>query len=308
MLFEYAVEPNSIGTSWERFYNVVEKFGFDRGRLISQFPKAWFRLVHEAANGLNPVEKKRIEAALIQAKQTRVIRTNRPYDADSRSWLQNAIEQHARSPFHAIIAGSNPSAHQSVLLVNDMDESQPLMAATHDQRVSRDAASLATAMKMMLQSASFVAFVDAYYDPFDLRFQNTIRDCLQILKAANPLAICEIHHLDRVRNCPSIDAIEREARAKFGAVIPDGMTISLYRWKQKPGGNDFHARYLLTDRGGIHVDAGFQAVGGHQSTDMTLMAFDLSQQRRAELARDATAFELVEPVLRIARSGHVERL
>lgn len=39
MLHEYAVEPQAIGSSWERFRYVIEKFGFDRGRLISQFPK-----------------------------------------------------------------------------------------------------------------------------------------------------------------------------------------------------------------------------------------------------------------------------
>ena len=41
MLFEYAVEPQAIGSNWQNFRYLIEKFGFDRGRLISQFPKAW---------------------------------------------------------------------------------------------------------------------------------------------------------------------------------------------------------------------------------------------------------------------------
>ena len=53
------------------------------------------------------------------------------------------------------------------------------------------------------------------------------------------------------------------------------MTVTIYRWRQKPGGADFHARYLLTDRGGIRVDAGFSAEGASQTTDMTLMDFAL---------------------------------
>ena len=48
MLYEYAVEPRAIGSSWQTFRYVIEKFGFDRGRLISQFPNTWFRLVYDA--------------------------------------------------------------------------------------------------------------------------------------------------------------------------------------------------------------------------------------------------------------------
>jgi hypothetical protein len=39
------------------------------------------------------------------------------------------------------------------------------------------------------------------------------------------------------------------------------MTVTIYRWREKNGGADFHARYLLTDKGGIRVDAGFSAEG-----------------------------------------------
>jgi hypothetical protein len=80
------------------------------------------------------------------------------------------------------------------------------------------------------------------YDPFNARYQNAIRECLKVVHAANPHAICEIHHLDLPRS-PPIDAIECEARAKFGNVIPQGMTVTIYRWRQKNGGTDFHARY-----------------------------------------------------------------
>jgi hypothetical protein len=37
MFFEYAVEPHAIGSNWQNFRYLIEKFGFDRGRLISQF-------------------------------------------------------------------------------------------------------------------------------------------------------------------------------------------------------------------------------------------------------------------------------
>jgi hypothetical protein len=118
-------------------------------------------------------------------------------------------------------------------------------------------------------------------------------------------SVCEIHHLDHPR-CPPAEAIEREAEAKFGTVIPPGMTVTIYRWRQKPGGADFHARYLLTDRGGMRVDAGFSAEGGHQRTDLSLMDFALSQEKRAGFERDAGVYELVEPVLQKSATQHPE--
>jgi hypothetical protein len=41
MFYEYAIEPRAIGSSWATFRYIIEKFGFDKGRLISEFPRRW---------------------------------------------------------------------------------------------------------------------------------------------------------------------------------------------------------------------------------------------------------------------------
>lgn len=307
MFCEYGVEPRAIGSNWQTFLYLIEKFGFDRGRLIAQFPREWFEEVLREAALVRPADKLRMIEKLNEARRTKVIKSSRAYNRAAGDWLFNALQQHAISPFHAIIATQNPNASQDVLLVQDLDELHPLMAVPQDFEVNRDALSLAGAMALMLRSAGVALFVDAYYDPFNGRYQNTLRECLKILHAANPRAICEIHHLDSPR-CPPIEAIEREARAKFNAVIPLGMTVSIYRWRQKNGGADFHARYLLTDRGGLRVDAGFSTDAAGQKTDMSFMDFNLAQQRRKEFNRDAQVYELIEPILQIAANGYVERI
>jgi hypothetical protein len=102
--------------------------------------------------------------------------------------------------------------------------------------------------------------------------------------------------------------LEREAPQLFPGVIPKGMKLTIFCWRQKEGGEDFHARYLLTDRGGIAVDAGFSAEGNHESTDMRLMSYDLSQDKLKTFARGATYYDLVGPVIRVADDGRVERV
>jgi hypothetical protein len=307
MLYEYAVEPQAIGGSWETFRYVIEKFGFDRGRLIAQFPRSWFEDVYAAARTLPPGQKKRVEVALAMAQRDKVVQSSRAYDSSAGDWLRNALRQQPRTPFHAIIAKENPGGQDYVLPVDDLDELHPLLVAPRDIKMQRDASSLTQAMSLMLRYGAQILFVDAYYDPFSPRYQSTFRECLKVVKSLNPTASCDIHHLDRDGQ-PSAADFEREAKRLFQHVIPSGRTVTIYRWREKVGGEDFHARYLLTNKGGMRVEAGFSAEGSHQTTDMSLLDFDFSQAARHSLSRGANVYDLVEPVLQIAPNGYVEHI
>jgi len=306
MLFEYAVEPQAIGSSWQTFLYLIEKFGFDRGRLISRLPGKWEKKVVQAAKqaGVPDIRMASIVERLRNAKLW-VVDFGRPYDSE-KSWIDNAVTEHLRAPFHAIIALKNPGGNAAVLPVADLDERHPLMAVAQDCAVSRDAKSIADALSGLLRVGARILFVDPFFDPYNMRFKNTLRECLLVVKANNPDANCEIHyryHKDK----PSNAELEKEAAKLFAGVVPERVTVAVYCWREKIGGADFHARYLLTELGGIGIDAGFSAEGGHQSTDMHLMSFVLSEAKLKAFARDATDFELVEPVLEIRSDGTVHR-
>jgi hypothetical protein len=64
--------------------------------------------------------------------------------------------------------------------------------------------------------------------------------------------------------------------------------------------------FLGISRDGIRVDASFSAEGANQKTDMNLMDFNLSQQKRKAFSRDAQVYDLIEPVLQIAPNGSVD--
>ena len=308
MLYEYAVEPAAISSDWKTCLYLAEKFGFDRGRLLSLFPKKWLPLAIAGASHLPDVEKARVVEKLTKLKRDCSIRSGRNYDPAIGNWLVNALaQQQGADPFHAIIATANPTSNPSVALIGEVDEANPLIDVPHDAAIARDAPALMGAMRLLLRSADAVLFVDAYYDPFNARYQDTLRACLRAVHEGNPNAACEVHHLDNGK-CPPIEAIEREAKKKFANVIPDGMAVSIFRWRERQGGEDFHARFVLTDKGGIGVDAGLSAEGNHQTTIMHLMSRGLVVQRLQALARGATVYELVEPILRIEADGKVGRL
>jgi len=271
MLFEYAVEPEAIGSSWQNFRYLIEKFGFDRGRLISQFPKSWFRMVYEASASLKEVERKRLTEILNDAKRSKVIRSRRPYDP-ADDWLQNALTQQATSPFHAIIANANPDETASIIIIDDAGEAHPLMKAPHTWEVERVGTTLAAAMGPLLRSAREVLFVDRFFDISKERYRETLRACLEVLHEGGSQDVrCEIHFCDHDSR-PDTDFLIRNAPKWLAGVLPDGMSIALFAWKERNGGADFHARYLLTDVGGLNVDAGFSAEGAHQRVPLALLA------------------------------------
>lgn len=308
MLFEYAVEPQAIGSSWRNFQLLTSQFGFDRGRLISQFPKAWFKEVYVASEAMKPVERKRLEESLNRAKRSKVVRSGRPYDQALGGWLPNAIAQQATLPFHAIIAEQNPQDHPQVLIVDDVDDNHPLMAAPHTWDVDRVGVAIAGAMRPLLTSATTVLFVDRFFDISKARYQETLKACLDVIHASGGAGVrCEIHFCDHDARPPP-EFIEREAHKWVRGVLPVGMSFTLFAWKERAGGADFHARYLLTDVGGMNVEAGFSAEGAHQKVQLGLLSLDLAQNRMNALVRNSTVYDLVGPVLEVRSDGTVHRI
>ncbi|RTL92693.1 hypothetical protein EJV44_17270 [Ancylobacter aquaticus] len=307
MLFEYAVEPQAIGSSWQNFRYLIEKFGFDRGRLIAQFPKGWTKLVHDASAGMKNVERLRLVEALNQAKKSKLIRSGRPYDPAIGTWLDNATAQQAAAPFHAIIALENPTARNDVLLVDDADEAHPLMACAHAWEVQRTGGALASAMAPMLRAARTVLFVDPFFDIRRPHYCETLKASLDLIAAAGGAPPrCEIHFRDHDARPPA-ELIERNAHRWLKDVLPGGFSVSLFAWKQKVGGEDLHARDLFTDVGALNVEAGFEALGAHQSVRLSLLSDALAAQGLAKFARTGTAYDLVQPILKINADGSVER-
>ncbi len=308
MLYEYAVEPKAIGSNWQEFRYLFEKFGFDRGRLISQFPKSWLREVYEASAAMKPVERARLEESLRRAKQTKIIRKGRAFDPALGSWINNALAQHAVSPFHAIIAEVNPTGHGAVVVAEDADELNPLMQSAHTWQVPRVGSDIAAAMAPILLSARRVLFVDRFFNIENPRYRETLKACLDLLHAHGHTGIqCQIHFCDHDRRPPA-DLVEIQARRWIRGIIPDGMSIVLFTWRERNGGEDFHARYLLTDVGGINVEAGFSAEGVHQNVQVGLLASDFCQAKLNALERNSSVYDLVAPVLEISANGSVKRI
>jgi len=307
MRFVYAVEPKAVGSSWHNCRYLMEKFGFDRGRLIDEFPKAWLKLVYDASLRLKPIERARVVETLQRSRASKFIHSGRQYTAEL-DWLGNAIKQQGLDPFHAIIAEENPQRLPFILRADEVDEAHPLMISPQNWEVPRIGTALAEAMAPLLRTASTVLFVDKYFKFDDSKCKETLHEALVLLSANGQTDLrCEIHIAEHPRGAP-IDLIELNIGRWLSDVIPDGMSIVVWYWKEKVGGADFHARYLLTDRGGMNIEAGFSAEGSHQTVQVTILESDLWKARLSALDRTSTVYDLAGPVLQVSHDGKVQRI
>lgn len=103
MFYEFAIDP-TILKSWDNCRYIKDHFGVPKGRMISRFPSAWFKIVIQGSHELPDMEKKKIIAALEKIKQ-RSFSAFRNWD-NGKDWNKNVIEQHQLNPFYGIISNT----------------------------------------------------------------------------------------------------------------------------------------------------------------------------------------------------------
>ena len=182
MLHEYAVEPDLVPTWLDRktgryFRN---NFGLGTPRIISRYPrKRWKRLVWaawEASSDDKESERTRMEVLIQSLSEVMVERGSASWYPD-RPWLDNAVEEHLRSPFHAVLVRSNPAGHKRVLVTDELDERTPLWTLGHGTTIARTAEAIAGAVGDMLRAATDIVMVDPYFAPHHRRFLEVVDAC-----------------------------------------------------------------------------------------------------------------------------------
>ncbi|MCY4428186.1 MAG: hypothetical protein OXC05_14330 [Halieaceae bacterium] len=305
---EYAVEPAAIGSSWETFRYLIEKFGFQEGRLISRFPKRWERQVLEAAKAaeVSDMAYAKIVEKLKNKKRTAIIKSGRAYGSGLDAWVANARVAHAVKPFHAIIVQDD---HDDDLLVTpqNLDEKHPLMLAPTTRNVSRTPQALADACLLLLCSAREVDIVDPYFDIQTARFTDPLRTLLALAYDSEKKDLfIRIHFLTNVKRRPTVEYVRQNVHQWVDNWVPDSFELHLYEWEELPDGEDFHDRFMLCDCGGLTIGAGFSAEVEPQTTNVGLMDEKNVQELRARFAPGATVYRQSGPAIRVKSNGDAE--
>jgi hypothetical protein len=278
MLFEYALEP-TILSSWPTFQQLVSQFGVEHGRLISRYPSKWKKMVYEALGSCTTIEKHRITESLTRIDYRLLVRQCQWVNGNS--WLQNAEQEHASRPFHAIIADDNPRSNSSVLVHASLDPTAPppLWDVPRSQIIERTAQKMADVLAPLLSIASRVVLVDPHFGAENRRHRVVLETIIATL--AQNL---------RGRVWPEIRYITgNKADASFFREtclreLPRRLATGSAVVFVSVNSADIHNRYVLTDRGGVQLGDGLdECEAGAGRTDcFTLLARSVAMQLLAE--------------------------
>lgn len=284
MIHEYALDPDVI-SDWQNFRYFVDSFGVSEGRLISQFPKHWKRLVYEAVGKKHPtaIERARIEERLRRIDD-RLLKKSRHFIGE-KDWISNAVETNNAQPFYAIITTQKQQGTNNLLIAEDVDKDNPLWNIKAQKSVPRTASDLAQAVRPLLEIAEEIIFIDPYFYPNEIRFRRPLEKFLQTaLPNSSKIKRIEYHVKVKFENESQRITyghnFDTACQDKLPSIIPDGFSVTFIRWKERQGGKDFHARYILTERGGVLIENGLDDDDddGGKFTSVVLLSSEIHQQ------------------------------
>lgn len=303
MIYEYALEPELVATWGNRqdYRYFVEKFGLGQPRLVSRYPRRWARLVWQAFQSNDDLDRTRMVELLRRLGERTVHRRDYVWDP-AGTWSENARAEHARLPFFAILARENPGNDAHILVASALSDATPFWAVPRGVTIARRAADMAAAVAAMLRIAGVVVFVDPYFDPGGLRYLRTLEAFLRAIvegRAVDGPGRVEVHTLADEDRTGTREFFAAECQRRLPGSMPRGVRLRIIRLEERPRGEDLHNRYILTDLGGVQFGAGLDAGDDGAADDLHLLDRTQYEQRWHQYASDAPAFDQPEPPIDI---------
>jgi hypothetical protein len=299
MIREFGVDPDSI-CDFDNFRYVVDSMGIHKGKLISKYPHKWKKLVYNAcANWHSKQIGQEIRYNSIVERlrniDDKLIPSNRAYNSQGKTWLENAIEQHIQIPFGAIIACNKMDGSDYVIDVNELAAGLELWDVPTQCICERKPEKLAECLQMLFRVSKEIIFVDPYFNPTKKRYQETIGRYLEVAGSEMPtISRIEYHRIDE--GLTSLEDFEHNCLKFLPMVMPAKIQLKFIIWRRRPYAETLHARYVLTDKGGIGYDFGLDMGDGKhtgETTDVRLLDKTLYEERWKSFQNPSPDFDRI---------------
>ncbi|MCC7383261.1 MAG: hypothetical protein IT384_15600 [Deltaproteobacteria bacterium] len=284
--------------SWgrrEEFRFIYDKFGLGTPRVLLELPafSKWKKAVYNATTELtlSQEDMKRIEELFRIFSEHKHRRTGAVYDG-LVTWLENAEREFARRPFGlaGILATQNPRNHEAVLVTEQLGSGNTRWACETGASPSRTPEALALALSAMLTNCRQLHLVDPHFGPEKARHRKVLEAFMNVLgNSGLTVEWVRVHCSEK----SSLAFFEAEA-AKMAARLPIRVSIEFVRWRQRPGGERLHNRYVLTDVGGVSLGVGLDAGAVGETDDVLLLPRAQYELRWAQYVDGSGAFDCVD--------------
>lgn len=306
MIYEYAIDP-SIAATWfqpkdSRFFKAG--FGLGTARIVSSFPHSWKERVWSEfyeSQERRDLSITRMETLLEHLCRKTVKRRGLNWDS-SKSWLENAENEHSLAPFDAILAENNPRGHECVICVDSIDNDNPLWFRNHQLAVLRDA-HIQDLISPMLRIATQVVFIDPYFSTIK-RYLRPMKRYLGIIAKGRDHARkrgCAVDDIPHIEICRS-EKGGHFCDAILSSMVPPQLNLIVRTLDAMGRGEALHNRYILTDVGGLQFSYGLDEKRGTHD-DLAVLSEDSYLMRWSQYANGAPEFKQLGKVHISGKSG-----
>jgi len=266
MLKEFAIEPEALAELAD-CRAILDMFVMGRGAYICAFPGKWQKNAFETAKRIaRPVELLRILNKLEKIDKRLLLPSGREYNSDPKlTWRDNAWRADVQAPFDCLILKSVDNEHaitQKIVLAEEVASDHPAFAAMGQTTVLRNAIELPNSVSLLVRNAKRIKFVEPYFKN-GARFEPSIKGILEksLVRLDSQVSV-ELHTQIESSGRPS-EALIRECFENIGAAFGMDVRVCIHPFA------DMHNRFLLTDRGGVMLGAGFDGKTTPNVTTMT---------------------------------------
>jgi len=151
----------------------------------------------------------------------------------------------------------------------------------------------------MLRLADVIVFVDPYFRPARVANRRPLEAFLRAAVHARSTkmpARVEVHTSLSEDRCGTREYFEHQCQQNLPRCIPEGARLAVLRLRERPGGQQLHNRYILTDVGGLVFGAGLDEGAAGETDDVSLMDRAQYELRWSQHATDVAAFFDVDGV------------
>lgn len=249
MFAEFAVEPAAMVTSMGDFRGMIDRFGVDQGRIISDFAQGrWTPAVVDQAkaNGFGEIALASVVERLREKREEKGIARFRPYPGIPGGWAVNALHADKEAAFYGLITEAGDCGHARECGAANARSDQPPLRVDDFADIPRTAAAIAGIAAPLIRVSRKMHLIDPHIG-FAPRWLNPLRALIAACSA--PMEVT-VHSYATGDGKPTPEYFEGRVRHYFQA-LPAGVGVTFQRWTRRPGGQEFHDRAILSDVGGM---------------------------------------------------------
>ncbi len=315
MIHEYAVDPGAVFKK-DGFWSVLKDFGIAQGRVIVECPdNDWRKQLEQslcrARSEFGDVGFLRLMERWKELIDRKGVIRRKPDSVNSAAlnWLQKIVPEHCHTPFHAVLTNETDDQIPELLSKQDIDLGDPRWNAETQKIVPRTVEALAECVALLGQVSCEILFIDPYFSE-GRKWQESLLKSLTACRAHDRhFGRIEVHtseyderekesRLTNGQQTSKLAVFKRDLAPELSEKLTNDISVKFFIWKPRRGGDRYHRRYVLTERGGIYFEGGLDRGAEGHTTDVGLLSDKVWQERWEQYQWDedhpeAAAFDLV---------------